>query len=286
MATLFVDNLTVIDFSYLDSEHGIVGESWQVDIELSGALDAQGMVFDFGKVKRQIKHLIDQEADHRLWVPVKSTGYNAKVAGDQLALKFPLLSGGIIHHQSPVDAVLLLDAKEIKKSQVATYLQQKIQIILPSHVTEVRIFLRSEVIEAAYYHYTHGLQKHLGQCQRIAHGHRSRIQIIVNNQRQTEIEAYWAHKLNNVYIATRAHICKTFSVNQINHTELAYKALQGEFLISLPSDRVFVMEKVTTVENIAVELAELSAKKYQQSVLVKAYEGIGKGALAKSYVDE
>ena len=280
MATLFVDNLTVIDFSYLHHERGIVGDSWQVDIELSGALDEQGMVFDFGEVKRQIKHIIDQETDHRLWVPTKALGYSAKLNNSQLALTFALLSGGVIHHQSPVDAVLLLDVENIQKGQVASFLQQKIQAVLPKNVTEVRIFLRSEVIQGAFYHYTHGLQKHAGQCQRIAHGHRSRIQITVDNQRQADIEAHWASRLNDAYIATQAHIRKTCLVSNISHTELGYKAAQGEFFIRLPTDRVFVMEAETTVENIAAELAQLSAKQYRQSVLVRAYEGIGKGALA------
>ena len=94
MARLFVDNLTVIDFSYLDYTRGVVGESWIVDIELIGGLDDQGMVFDFGKVKKQIKQFIDDEIDHRLLVPIDSFECHIEPEGNRLNIEFPLKQGG------------------------------------------------------------------------------------------------------------------------------------------------------------------------------------------------
>ncbi len=42
MTTLFVNRLTVIDFSLLHPDLGLLGESLLVDIELDGSLDHQG----------------------------------------------------------------------------------------------------------------------------------------------------------------------------------------------------------------------------------------------------
>ena len=281
MARLFVDNLTVIDFSYLDFERGVVGESWIVDIELAGDLDDQGMVFDFGHVKKQIKHFIDAEIDHRLLVPTALSNCKTKTSDSQLHIDFQLQSGGIIAHQSPADAVLLVDAKKIESSHIAKDLQARIAALLPNNVNEVLIHLRHEEISGAYYHYTHGLQKHLGQCQRIAHGHRSRIEITTDGQRNLKLEAHWAKILKDGYIATKEHITDEFEHNGIAHTNLKYTAQQGDFSISLPSSNVYVMPIETTVENIANHLAEVIAQQYKTPVVVKAFEGLQKGAFGK-----
>lgn len=278
MAKLFVDNLTVMDFSFLDRERGVVGESWIVDIELGGELDEQGMVFDFGHVKKQIKQFIDAQADHRLLVPIAAEGCRTQVADDELSIEFPLSSGALIRYSSPRDAVLLVAAGAIDAPQIAEDLQEQLKSSLPKNVQDVRIRLRPEVIDGAYFHYTHGLQKHLGQCQRIAHGHRSRLEISVNGERHDVLEAQWAKRLADIYIATDSHVTDVFELNGVEHCSLAYTAAQGDFSISLPRDQVFVVPHVSTVENIAAYLAERVADDAAGDILVKAFEGVGKGA--------
>ncbi|MEM1154394.1 MAG: 6-carboxytetrahydropterin synthase [Pseudomonadota bacterium] len=278
MAKLFVDNLTVMDFSFLDRERGVVGESWIVDIELTGELDEQGMVFDFGHVKKQIKQFIDAQADHRLLVPAATTGCRTCISGEQLLVEFELNSGAVIRHDSPRDAVLLLANDTVNAQQIAADLQAQLKSILPENVNDVLIKLRPEAIEGAYFHYTHGLQKHQGQCQRIAHGHRSRLEIAIDNRRNEKLEALWAKRLADSYIATESHIVEQFDHNDIAHLRLAYTAAQGDFAISLPSAQVFTVPHVSTVENIAIHLAESIASDTPGDILVKAFEGVGKGA--------
>jgi 6-pyruvoyl-tetrahydropterin synthase len=69
---LFVNDLTVMDFSYLCKKRGMVGESWIVDVVLNGDLNEESMVLDFGHVKRDLKRLIDLHIDHKLLVPVEA----------------------------------------------------------------------------------------------------------------------------------------------------------------------------------------------------------------------
>lgn len=279
MARLFVNQLTVIDFSFMDSIRGVVGESWIVDIELHGELDEQGMVFDFGSVKKEIKQFIDNHIDHRLLVPIKSHGCNTSyIHENDLLIDFPLSSGAIISHQSPAEAVLLVETEKIEVTHLTKELQCQLLDKLPENINDIAITLRTESIEGAYYQYTHGLQEHLGQCQRIAHGHRSKIEISVDGKRNPTLENHWANRLADNYIANEDHIVEIPDINGIPHTRLAYSAAQGDFSITLPSAQAFTIPKVSTVENIAKCLAEYTANKNAGDILVKAFEGVNKGA--------
>lgn len=280
MNQLFVDNLTVIDFSYFHNQRGIMGESWIVDIELGGELDDQGMVFDFGHVKKNIKQRIDELVDHRFLLSQQTKDLRVNNKKDQVTLKWTS-SSGHYEHSSPAQAILLLDAKTINKKVVAQYLEENIRSILPDNVESVSITLREEPIDGAYYHYSHGLKKHFGNCQRIVHGHRSRIEIYENHQRSAALEELWSARFRNIYIATDEDLLEEVEIDGKPHLRFAYSANQGEFSLLLPTKKAYLFNTDTTVELIAAHIADYCANKYPANhYRVKAFEGVGKGAIA------
>ena len=282
MNQLFVNNLTVIDFSYFDNQRGILGESWNVDIELSGDLDHQGMVFDFGHVKKKIKSIIDCELDHRFVITKHAKNFEIKQNGSSSQLNWQNVMG-TYQHISPNDAILILDIKTVNPKSIASYLQEVILKELPENIKDVSIKLSQEEIEGAYYHYSHGLKKHDGNCQRIVHGHRSKIEIYENHQRNQPLEDYWSACFRNIYIGTREDISNETEIDNKAHVTFSYKAQQGDFSVTIPKKRVYILETDTTVELIADHIAKAcTEKKPNNHYRVKAFEGIGKGSIAAS----
>lgn len=282
MNHLFVDNLTVIDFAYLDPFRGLVGESWIVDVVLGGELDEQGMVFDFGNVKRTIKRVIDERVDHRLVIPRGYPGLQWDQTDPQ-AFSWTLTDGTVISHSSPDEAIVWLSSERLLPSAVSDLLQQELRAVLPANVTDIVIRLREEVIEGAYYHYVHGLKKHRGNCQRIAHGHRSPIQIDRNGLRDRDLERRWARLWRDIYIGTREDITRRWVAGDgTGYVRFEYEAEQGEFSLTLPENRVYMLDSDTTVELIAAHIADrLKADFPADAIMVKAYEGVGKGSIAQ-----
>lgn len=284
MATLFVENLTVVDFSYLHAQRGMVGESWIVDLELSGDLDATGMVFDFGQIKKAVKHLVDEHADHRLLVPADSTLLTLHPQdNDHLRLEWHY-SGGEIHLHAPKQSIVTLPGAEVSRAALTDHLLTLIRAQVPDNVVEARLVLRDEDTGTApFYHYSHGLRKHDGNCQRIAHGHRSSIEIFENGRRSRYWEKLWADRWEDIYIGSRADLEGIYYVEETPHYRFRYDAPQGHFELMIPEDHCYLVETDTTVEYLAAHIAQQLAEEAPgKHFRVRAFEGVGKGAIAEA----
>ncbi|MFC0268504.1 6-pyruvoyl trahydropterin synthase family protein [Kushneria aurantia] len=271
---LFVKELTALDVSLWCPRRGLVGASYHIDVELEGELGEDGMLFDFGEVKPWIKSRIDDSLDHTLLVPTKAPGVEIEECREGLRLR--TRSPWSLEMRAPRQAYSLLPWANISIERLETYLSHELSRRPPPRVAQIRVTLREEVIEGAGYTYSHGLRRHRGNCQRIAHGHRSRLAIHHNGKRSPVLEQRWAQRLDDIYLADREDIVRQHS----ERCRIAYDAPQGHFVIELPGERVEILPSTTTVECIADWIASESAALVGGHVQVQAFEGIDKGAVA------
>lgn len=281
MSRLFVDHLTVLDFSYFHPRRGVVGESWIVDVELDGELNDEGMVFDFGHVKKLLKQALDSGMDHTLVFPTNLPGLTLDESddGERIHAEYCVNDTVRFRYQSPREAVFLVETDDISIDSVAPMLEAHLNTLVPDNVTRVRLTLRTEDISGAFYHYSHGLKKHQGDCQRICHGHRSRIDIRRNGKRDNEVERDWAARFQDIYLVTDED---RLDSNVPGLAHIGYDAEQGRFDVWLPEEHTFAFETDTTVEFIAHRIARELGREYPDDLwTVKAYEGVMKGAIAE-----
>ncbi|MCX4043191.1 MULTISPECIES: 6-pyruvoyl trahydropterin synthase family protein [Aeromonas] len=287
---LFVRDLTVIDSSYLCERRGMVGESWLVDIEMSGELNEMSMLLDFGRVKKLIKSIIDEEVDHKLLVPTECPLIHVETLDGNESTVDLLRPGRSIHLRCPSQGFAFIPAPQVDKESVTRYLLAVLAKRLPGNIKDLSLTLRQEAITGAFYHYSHGLKKHDGNCQRIAHGHRSPIEIHVDGERDQELEFNWAERWGDIYLGTEedkvalAELTLSPRANaQLgeHHTGFKYMAPQGLFQLAIPTAEVEMIDTDTTVELLACYIArEVKKMVGDKFVKIVAYEGVGKGAIA------
>lgn len=277
---LFVDNLTNVDFSYLDDQRGVVGETWLASALLDGGLDQTSMIWDFGKVKKVLRNWLDDQLDHRLLVPAQSSNLTYDIQDQRISLRWTFANNDTLTMEAPIEAVALIDAEEINDTTVSQWSLKQLATTFPDNLEHIQLTFEPEDITGAFYHYSHGLKKHDGNCQRIAHGHRSRIQIWNNGSRDTLLENNWAEGWADIYIGTKEDLISHDQNTQQMH--FAYDAPQGHFELTLPSRVCYLMSSDTTVECIAGHIAQkLHSQQPGHIITVKAFEGLNKGAICE-----
>ncbi|TQV66135.1 hypothetical protein FKG94_27565 [Exilibacterium tricleocarpae] len=279
---LFVDNLTNVDFSYLCPERGLLGETWLAHVQMDGKLDEQGMVCDFGEVKKVTRLWLDAEVDHRLLVPADADNLTLTETGDQLQLVWRFGDGLSLQCRSPRQAICLVEAPVITPANLARWSVAQLAPQFPRSVARLQVGFSEENIDGPFYHYSHGLKKHAGNCQRIAHGHRSRIDIWQNGRPAPALEHQWAERWQDIYIGTREDLIAAPELDGVPCYQFSYAAQQGDFELILPQACCYLIDTDSTVEYIASHIAATLKLQHPNTVIkVKAYEGLGKGAIAE-----
>jgi len=280
MNQLFVQELASIDFSYLCLGRGLVGETLLIDLLLTGDLNNEGMLIDFNKIKKDIRHNIELFLDHKLLVPINAEQISQQSDSTHTRVTLDSEKRGVIQCYAPHEAIRILSISYISWHQLSTLTEQMILKILPENVKALKIDMYPETISGAWYHYSHGLQTHLGDCQRIAHGHRSAIKIYIDNIREPTIEQTWASRWKDIYIANESYVIDKFDCNDVKQVRFGYTAQQGYFELVIPEKQCYLIPSETTVELISKHICDTLSKIIpNKKIEIIAYEGRNKGAV-------
>lgn len=260
----------------------MVGETWIVDVVLTGDLNEQGMVFDFCHVKKQIKMTIDALADHKLLVPAANPAIDVSSTSERISVHLYSSKVGHIECKAPTEAIFLVTAETITIETITPVLEQALMNTLPANITGITLKLYTETINGNYYHYSHGLKKHDGDCQRIAHGHRSKIFISSDGKQAPELGAEWVKRWRDIYIASQEDLLETVSKEGCQYNRFGYSANQGYFELTIASSRCHLINTDSTVELLAEHVAhQIASENPNHRIQAVVYEGFNKGAISE-----
>jgi 6-pyruvoyl-tetrahydropterin synthase len=286
-SVLFLQKFTVLDYAFLCPERGIQGDSLDVSVEVTGELDHQGFVMDFGRVKKILKAEVDARFDHKLLVPAGSR--LLKERSEKLGTA--TLRFGSLFYESAVDAVVFLDDERISKELIAQQMAKEILPSLPKTVSKLNFILTDEtrVLSEPFFRYTHGLRYHDGNCQRLIHGHRNVIEVLTNGARSDVRERELAALFSDIHFASvdtvenRKELALGMEMRNRDLTmpaRISYRSGQGMFTAEFPANQLMMLEQEPSIENLAQMAARILKRRYPaENFSVRAYEGIGKGAV-------
>ncbi len=299
-STLFFNNLTVIDHSYIDNDGRIHGRSLNASFELTGDIkNKEQVVIDFGTAKKLIKRFVDGNitgVDHKLWVfkdyVEDNGGHHILVATQMLKMVLPR------------DAVWVTDVvlDDTKWDEMEKLIGENVQTQLREYGgmedVEIKCFLdeqiaplRANLYLHAPFNYVHGLKNSSSYgCQNLAHGHTSFLQIFVDKHYRSDCsDCANAIKLILAKLTDWKDSIFIFKDNIISETdeyiEIEYFTDRGRFYAKYYKAwcKFIVFEKETTIENL-VENFVSDLKYFCEMGHIEAIalsEGLCKGALVE-----
>lgn len=289
-ARIFLRELGSVDCAVFDSLLGVTGSSLLVDAEIEGTLGRDGMVSDFGRAKKTIREVLDRLCDHRLVAPAGSV----ERVGSRRCRFRASYENGEVEYLCPESALCVIGGEyDASLSGVARLAEKLVMKRMPRGVSSLRLEFREEkpAKGAAYYRYCHGLKDYPGACSRLFHGHRSRLEVLVEGRPRPDLASRLAAGCDLAHFARASDlgggkIIPGMRQEHLSRVELGYEAGRGRFFAALPGRDVYALSCEPTVENIALHLAgkvRSMLKVEGVRVLsghVRAFEGIRKGAIA------
>ena len=293
--TLFIKDIDRIDCAAYDPSVGVIGKSWYVDVEVTGDLDANGFVYDFSHLKKLVKNTLKSSIDHALLIPIRSSTVEYEGNGDSEEWTLRPTprqdkQATTWKYEGPKGSVYPVRTYRVTRDVIEQECAKLIRHRLPNSVQRVSVKLRKEKKPgASFFRYTHGISGHEGLCQRLFHGHRSRVEVHVAGEQRPDLERYVAHDLfgSIVHIASTdqapAGNCEIgMRSNSSDTVALSYRGSLGCYKAEIPLSQIFFVRTFTSIESITKEVALHLREKFNINapLRVTCFEGIDKGAIA------
>lgn len=249
-STLFLQNVTQIDYAFLDNSGKLHGDSVSVSAEVAGEVEEyESVVVDFRKVEKSIKDIIDQSNyahfDHTLWA---SAHMISRVKNSENVF----IKGDGVEILCPSNAVTEFDSIEFKYLHIHNKVEYYLKKEYPYANIQLGLsFSRSQADDYQSkkfsFKYIHGLKNSSSfGCNNMNHGHHSWVNII--SEIPVVLQKDIRDSINNAVFIWKDNV--------INETgddiTIAYEVPRGYFQTKYDK-RVYnikILDCETTVENL------------------------------------
>lgn len=314
-STIFINEPTIVDHSYIDRDGRIIGGSVNPSFHVSGTVtEDENVVLDFSKAKKQLKAVIDDNDngfDHKCWIllgwskttSILRTDTKERVTADVLLTgaepDMPLaVTTPHVHITGPKSAFRFMSVKPTATTKSDTiYEAARIEMEnwLKSNMPEFefRVLMHANPVPSTIekhqlFRYVHGL-KHSSSwgCQNIAHGHLSFVDVEcgpTDPERVKQILTSIAKTLDNTIFISAENYTRDPAGN--SH-DIAYQSTsRGVFTMSIwnqAQQKFVVLETETTIEHIIEYVAAAFETQLKSINATHLYvsEGLSKGAVLK-----
>lgn len=281
-ATMFLTNVTSVDYAYISLSGNIVGGSYDPQFKIYGSLNGkESVVVDFSTIKKDLKAIIDDKEsgfDHKLLV-TRLSKCSTEINGNNAVITTPVVKISVpknaLHAFGMWDNVeQFISDRLIEKHPNVERLTMSI-----SHTPTVSTFTP---IPPVLFTYVHGLKDSTSWgCQNIAHGHASYLTATAKNYNAQTMQQV-SEALHT--IANDLRGAMFVRKDNLNGNIISYDTGRGHFEIELTTNiKMIVLDTETTVENIAQYVAARYHSILKEAKVVELYvsEGLNKGSFVE-----
>jgi 6-pyruvoyl-tetrahydropterin synthase len=303
-ATMFLNQISVVDHAYINDEGVVVGGSFNPDFIVSGEIDpVEQVVIDFSTVKKDIKHYIDHKEsgfDHKLWFIVGYSKGSIEERIDYKGSPYFRIKTPAFDADVPVNAVKIFTATEYSLESIGQAFTDYLQVTMQTKYPTIQIecnnttiahinnsvrsanngILPTVVSEPSYFTYVHGLKDSTSWgCQNNSHGHLSFLQLEPVNTKTILFQQQIANILDGVVFLKEENIVSHIG----NWIGIDYTTERGRFVARYDTSKikVVVLQTETTIEHLVAHIADTFKDVFEEFGVSRIYmsEGLSKGAV-------